>query len=308
MKALLGALLWMSACVASAQTTVDGDAWIAGAVMVGTNTAASSRLHVQASSATAVPFQVSGMDLSPSFRVGRDGKVGLSSYSAANLDVFGTGDNDNTSLELRAGNLYPAVSTLTQLSLGQNGTTDRSHRIYSVHLDSSARNSLDFKLWTPAAGAASDPAVMTVLSLVTISTASGASVHVRPFGEPTAELVVSNGAMMGGGTVHAATQVSPSSREWKSDISYLDASEEAAAYERIESLKHVSFRYARDKRGRFVRDRQAPLRRGLLYEEAPAVLRRTGSGLSFNERLNDTELAFKELARRLDALEKEKLP
>ncbi|MEQ1920603.1 MAG: hypothetical protein ABL955_15550, partial [Elusimicrobiota bacterium] len=292
---ILAALAAFLASGAQAQTAVVGDAWIIGPVMVGTTTASSSRLSVVASSATETPFQVSGVDLTPFLRVGKDGKVGMSTYSAANLDVNGSGDSTNTALMLQSGNLYGGGTTRVQLAFGQDGTTNRRHAITSVHSDSTTHNSLDFLIWSPDAGTTS-LATMTVLSLVTISSTAAieASVHVRPIGDPKHELMVSDGASPGGGTIHVAAQVTPSSREWKRDIAYLGAEDEAAAYAHERNLKHVSFRYARLKGKEFVRNSRAPIRRGLIYEDAPAEIRGPGETLSMDQRLLETELAFKE--------------
>lgn len=291
---------------ARAQTVVTGDAWIIGPVMVGTTTAATSRLSVAASSATEVPFQVSGVDLTPFLRVAKDGKVGMSTYSAANLDVNETGDASNTALMLQSGNLYGGGTTRVQIAFGQDGTTNRRHSISSVHSDSTTHNSLDFRIWSPDA-ATSSLATMTVLSLVTISSTAAieASVHVRPIGDPQHELVVSDGASTGGGTIHVLNQVSPSSRDWKRDISYLGSEDEAAAYANERGLKTVSFRYARLKGGRFVRNSRAPLHRGLIFEDAPEQIRGPGETLSLDQRLLESELAFKEFERKLAAAELE---
>lgn len=306
MRVLLLAALTVLASKAGAQTSIVGDAWIIGPVMVGTTTAAGSRLHVAASSATEVPFQVSGVDLTPFLRVAKDGKVGLSTYSAANVDVNGAGDSANTALMLQSGNLYGSGTTRIQLAFGENGTTNRRHAIKSVHSDSTTHNSLDFLIWSPDAGTTS-LATMTVLSLVTISSTAAieASVHVRPVGDPKHELVVSDGASTGAGTIHVAAQVSPSSREWKRDIAYMGPEEEAAAYQAERGLKHVSFRYARLKGREFVRNARAPIRRGLIYEDAPAEIRGPGETLTMDQRLLESELAFKELARKLEAMEQE---
>ena len=307
-KLLIAASL--SVCLsasARAQTAIVGDAWIVGPVTVGTASAEGSRLHVAASSATEVPFQVSGVDLTPFLRVSKDGTVGMSTYSAAHLDVAGSGDDGSVGLMLQSGNLYESGTGRVQIAFGQDGTTNRRHAITSVHADSTTHNSIDFKIWSTDTGSAATMATMTVVSLVTISTPAGtaASVHVRPIGDPTVELVVSNGASTGGGAIHVAASVTPSSREWKRDIAYLAPAEEAEAYEAERGLKHVSFRYARIKRGKYVRDSRSPLRRGLIFEESPAVLRGPGESLSLDQRLLESELAFKELARRLDAFEKE---
>jgi hypothetical protein len=306
-RLLLAALVASLAAKAGAQTAVVGDAWIIGPVMVGTTTAASSRLHVAASSATEVPFQVSGVDLTPFLRVAKDGKVGMSTYSAANVDVTGAGDSANTALMLQSGNLYGSGTTRIQLSFGENGTTNHRHAIKSVHSDSTTHNSLDFLIWSPDAGTATSVATMTVLSLVTISSTAAieASVHVRPIGDPKHELVVSDGNSTGGGTIHVSSQVTPSSRDWKRDIVYLGTDAEAAAYANERALNHVSFRYAKLKGARFVRNSRAPVRRGLIYEDSPEQVRGPGETLSFDQRLLESELAFKEFARKLEAAERE---
>lgn len=305
MRFLLIAVFSGLAVRAGAQTAIVGDAWIAGTVSVATASAESSRLHVAASSATETAFQVSGVDLTPFLRVAKDGTVGVSTYSAARLDVAGSGDDESTSLMLHGGNLYGGGTTRVQIAFGEGGTTNRRHSIVSVHSDSTTHNSLDFLIWSSDAGSATSLATMTVVSLVTISTATGASVHVRPVGEPEHELVVSDGDMTGAGTIHAANEVTPSSREWKRDISYLGAQDEAAAYAVERGLRHVSFRYARLKGGRFVRNRRAAVHRGLIYEDAPAELRGPGETLSLDQRLVESELAFKEFARKLEATERE---
>jgi hypothetical protein len=306
MKLLLAAILAALASGARAQTAIVGDAWILGQVMVGTTTPSGARLNVAASSATEIPFQVSGVDLTPFLRVSKDGTVGMSTTSAAELDVNGSGDSDNTALMIQSGNFYGAGTSRLQITFGQNGATDRRHAISSTHSSTTANGSIDFLIWTPAAGSASTLPTMTVLSLQSTSTTSGMSAHVMPVSVSTVEFTVSDGSSLGGGTIHAAAQASASSREWKKDISYLGDAEEARAYERVSGLKHVSFRYARLKKGgRYERNSRAPMHRGLIYEDAPAEIRGPGETLSFDERLLDSEMAFKELARRLDGLRKE---
>jgi len=306
MRIALTAVMMLLAQGAAAQTAVVGDAWIIGPVMVGTNTASSARVNVMASSATEASFQVSGVDLTPFLRVGKDGKIGMSTTSAANVDVNGSGDSENIALMLQSGNLYQGGTTRAQIAFGQDGTTNRRHSINSVHADSTTHNSIDFLIWSPSAGSATNLATMTVVSLVTISSLTrAAAVHVLPVGEPEVQLVVSDGSSRGAGTIHAAHQVTPSSREWKSEIEYLGAEEEATAYEREKSLGLASFRYAKMKGRNFVRNSRAPMRRGLIYEESPLMLRGKGESISMTQLLVETELAFKELARRTDALERE---
>jgi hypothetical protein len=288
---------------ASAQTAIIGDAWVLGRVMVGTTTP-SARMTVAPSSSTLVPFQTSGVDLTPFLRVGADGSVGLSTYSAAHVEVAGSGDSGNVGVELRAGNLYGGAGGNQQIAFGSNGTTNERHAINSVHLSSTVHNSLNFMVWTPDAGT-TNIATMTVLSLVSISTASGAAVHVRPVGEPTVELVVSNGASTGGGTIHVANQVTPSSRALKTGIAYLSDAERQQAYDDVKGLRHASFKYMKRKAAGYERDKHATTHRGLIYEEAPAGMRGPGESLSLDQRLLESEMAFQELVRRLEKLDAE---
>jgi hypothetical protein len=300
---ILPLFLVATASAASAQTTIVGDAWVLGRVTVGTPTPAARMTVVPSSVTPGVVFQASGVDLTPFLRVANDGTVGLSTYSAARLDVTGSGDSANVGLLLRSGNMF-GNSGMTQMTFGAGGAANERHAINSVHLSSTAHNSLDFLIWTPDAGTTSI-ATMTVMSLVTISTASGAAVHVRPVGDPIVELVVSNGASTGGGTIHVASQVTPSSRRFKTDISYLSDEERLRAYEDVKGLRPVSFRYMKMKGKTFTRDRRAALHRGILYEEAPQAVRGPGDSVSLDQRLLESEMAFQVLARHLESLEKE---
>jgi len=287
-------LLVRAAC---AQTLIGGDAWILGSVGVGT-TSPGARLEVKASSSAATIFQVSGVDGTPLLAVDRQGKVGLSTSPSANLDVGGVGDIGDLGLQLRNGNAGTETNKYQMLfGLGM----DYRHAMRSAHADSIPGNGLDFLIWTPDAGGSSDIASMDALSLVTTST--GASVHVRPFGTPDADLEVSNGSATGGGTVHRALEVTPSSREIKSDISYVSQDDEARAFNEVAGLKHAVFRYKGVKKRGFFWNTKESKHRGLLYEDAPASIRMAGKALSVNERINNAELALKELQRRLEAAE-----
>ncbi|MDX6768919.1 MAG: tail fiber domain-containing protein [Elusimicrobiota bacterium] len=305
MRTLLLAALLVGRCAyASAQSAIVGDAWILGKVSVGTTTAG-ARFFVLASSSTEVPFQVSGVDLTPFIRVGRDGTVGLSTYSAAHLDASGTADSADMGLMLRSGDLYGAGGGRVQIAMGANGSTSRRHTFTTVHVDSTALNSLDMRIWTPDAGTAADVATMTAASLVSSTAAFAGGVHVMPVGAPTVELTVSNGLSTGGGTLHAASVVTPSSRRLKSDVSYLAPTDEEAALARVRGLRHASFRYMKRKGAGYARDGRGPVRRGLIYEEAPDAIKGPAESLSLQQRLVESELAFKALARKLEALERE---
>lgn len=288
MKSLLLLLL---AVPAGAQTTIDSDAWILGAVGVGT-TSPGAPLEVAADDSHAAVFRVSGVDETPFLIVGQDGKVGVSTTPEAGLDVSGVGDASDIVVQLDAGDLAPETSTY-QLTLGYAGGESYRHAIGSKHADSVSGNAIEFYLWTPGAGGESAIGDQRVLSLVTTST--GASVHINPVGTPEYELVVSSGQTTGGGTVSAADIVEPSSRSLKRDIRPLGPEARRRALREIEGLRHRSYRYVGS----------ASRVRGLIYEESPASVRSGGGSLSFSERVVNAELALQALIGRLEALEKD---
>ncbi len=69
------------------------------------------------------------------------------------------------------------------------------------------------------------------------------------------------------------------------------------------ALRHAEFRYKRWRRDRLVVDRKAPLRRGLIYEDAPESVRDSGESIVIDYRVNNAEMALKEVMRRLEAVE-----
>jgi hypothetical protein len=146
---------------------------------------------------------------------------------------------------------------------------------------------------------------LRALSIVTTSSSSTAGLQVMPVeGELNAQLVISNAASLGGGTLHRWAEGTHSSRELKTDISKMSADDERAALAEVAGLQHVRFRYKSLRKGRLVRDKKQPMRRGLVYEEAPESIRRGGL-IVIQERVTNLELGMKELMRQLEAVEKE---
>lgn len=286
---------------AFSQAVINGDAWAKGKLGVGT-TSPGARCDVKAGSMTTSVLQVSGVDGTPFWMMNNAGRVGLSTTPTASLDVFGAGDSSDAGLELRGGNLYPATADY-QITFGYNGTTDYRHAIQTEHVNSVSSSSINFLIWEPGVGSSSAVATKNVLSLVTHST--GVAVHIRPAGYADADMVVSDGSLNGGGAVLRAGEVAPSSREFKTDIVYLNPQDELAAYDELGGQKLVSFRYKKLKRKKLVRDSSKPIKRGMLYEEAPESVRRPGGFLSLDARLSNAELALKELMRRLDKVKAE---
>ncbi|MBI3548638.1 MAG: hypothetical protein HY078_06245 [Elusimicrobia bacterium] len=292
---LLSTLLAQEA--AFAQTVVIGDAWVAGQVAVGTNTY-SGRFNVVGSSLTSTIFQVSGVDETPFLAVTSSGAVGMGMTPLARLDVNGSGDNGIAALELRNGNRLGSTGAY-QMTLSYDGSANLRHAVRTIHSSTQAAgNGMDFLLWTPAV-ATTSVGGLRVMSLVALST--GASVHVMPIGTPLYQMVISNGVTNGAGTLHRMSEGTVSSRALKSDIAYLGLDEETKAYEEVSALKHAAFRYKSWRNGKLVRDRRQPVRRGLIYEDAPESIRSPGKTLVVDERVVNLELTVKELIRRLEA-------
>lgn len=294
MKLLVAVLLW-GAMPALAQTTVDGDLWVQGKAGIGTSSPG-ARLEVKASSSAQVSLQVSGVDESPLFQVAKDGRVGLSTAPAAQLDINGVGDAGDIGLSLGNGNLYPSSATL-QLLFGYAGQAINRHGLRSVHAPTVENNRLDLLLWNPAAGSSSALPTLRVLSLETSTKAAGGGAfHVLPVGRAEVELAVSNGSSYGGGTILRAAEATHSSRALKTDIRDLEPAEIERAPREATSLRHVRFRY---------KGGPGPMRRGLIYEEASESVRGPGKTVSVDARVLNAELAAQELARELEALDAE---
>jgi hypothetical protein len=278
----------------SAQTVVIGDTLIAGKLSVGTTTT-NGRVFILSTAATTVPFQVSGVDLTPFLRVERTGDIGIGVEPQANLDVFGVADSSDTSVQLRNGNAYPSAS-LAQITFGYDGSADRRHSIRTMHATTTVNNQISFYLWTPSDDA-DELGTLNAFALQT--TTSGAGAHVNPTGDtPIYDLTVSRGGSLGAGEILAAAEVQPSSRKLKTDITYLSPQDSAVALSEVSGLKHARFRY-KTKRGVLKR----PLMTGLMHDEAPQSVRGPGQTVSFDERVNNAELAMQELIRRLESLE-----
>lgn len=285
---------FLLAGLVSAQTVAISDALIGGRLSVGTTTA-NGRVFVLSNPATTVPFQVSGVDLTPFLRVERTGDVGIGVEPQANLDVYGSADSDDVAVQLRNGNAYPAAD-LPQLAFGYDGTADRRHSLRTTHATTTVNNQLSFYLWTPA----DDTDELGTLNAFALqTTTSGAGVHVNPTADtPIYDLTISRGGSLGAGEILAASEVQPSSRKIKADIAYLSPQDSAIALSEVAGLKHARFRY-KTKRGVSKRS----LMTGLMHDEAPLSVRGPGQTVSFDERLNNAELAIQELIRRLENLE-----
>jgi len=221
--------------------------------MVGTTTASGSRLNVMASSATEVSFQVSGVDLTPFLRVAKDGTVGVSTYSAANLDVNGTGDDSSIGLMLHSGNLYGGGTNRFQMTFGQ-----KRHGPEPAPRHQLGPQRLDDAQFPGFLDLVDGPSARRTIATMTASPSSrsrrrpgrrcmcgGRSLEV--------EFVASDGASLGGGTIHVAASVTPSSPTGR-PIFPISASmrRDRGLHAGTRAQARV-FRYARLKNGRYVR-------------------------------------------------------
>lgn len=275
------------------------DLGVGGRLVVGLSTTGAG-LDLEAGAVSNYALLISSPDGRTMLAVNNMGSIGLGEDPVlGRLSIASGGD---AALQLRSGN-STGTPTSVQIALGYDGTAEMRHAIRTEHHASTTGNRMSFLLWTPAQSTPSLGA-MELLSLWASTSSSKGLVHIRPVGSSTEELIVSNGATTGGGTIHRLQAAAPSSREGKQDIVYLTEADEERALAELLALKLVRFRYKRlDANGELVRDPAAPLRRGILYEQAPESLRSGASGVSIDERVANLELALKAELRQLRDLQ-----
>lgn len=298
MKTLLLVPLLLAAVPVRAQFAASGDLTITGQTGIGA-AVPQARMEVKLSSADLYALKISSQNGDPLLVVDKAGQMGIGlSSPEALLDVNGRGDASDIGLQLRAGNSTSSVtSAQIVFAYDSSGTYRHSLRTRAT-ASQNWGNAIDFYLWnsTGSPTTLGDVGIMSLQAVPRASTA--ASVHIYPStGAPAYELVVSNGLTTGGGTVMAAGVSAHSRRALKSDISYLDEAEERRGFEDVLALRHARFRYEAG-------GPNAPLVRGLIYEDAPASIRSApGKSIVVESRLVNMELALKATRRRIAALE-----
>jgi hypothetical protein len=298
MRNLLFLPLLLAALPARAQFSASNDLTITGQTGVGT-AVPQARMEIKLSSADAYALKVSSPNGDALLVVDKAGQMGIGLASpGALLDVNGRGDASDLGLQLRAGNSTSSItSSQIVFAYDSSGTYRHSLRTRAT-AGQNFGNAIDFYLWN-STGAPTSLGDVNILSLQAVPRAStAASVHIYPStSAPAYELVVSNGLTTGGGTVMAANVSAHSRRSLKGDISYLDEATERRAYEEVKGLRHARFRYKAN-------GPNAPLIRGLIYEDAPESIRSApGKSIILENRLVNMELALKSTYRRIAALE-----
>ncbi len=297
MKHLIILPLLLAALPARAQFAASGDLTITGQTGIGT-AVPQARMEIKLSSADIYALKVSSPNGTAMLVVDKAGQMGIGLASpSALLDVNGRGDASDIGLQLRAGNSTSSVtSSQIVFAYDSSGTYRHSLRTRAT-AGQNLGNAIDFYLWN-STGSPTALGRLAVMSLQAVPAAStAASVHIRPVGTPSYELVVSNGLTTGGGSVMAANVSAHSRRALKSDIGYLDEAAERRAYDEVKALRHARFRYAAG-------GPNAPLVRGLIYEDAPESIRSArGKSIVVENRLANMELALKAANRQISILE-----
>jgi len=287
---------------------VTGDNQITGQAGVGT-LVPRARLEARMAAGDNFALKVSSQNGSALMVVDKAGKTGIGmSNPQGNLDVFGSGDGGNIGLQLRVGNSSSTTSS-SQIVFVYGSTETFRHSLRTRSVDGqNLFNAIDFFLWR-STGQPGALGSLQVLSLQAVPAASTGSVHIDPAGDPDVELEVSNGATTGGGAMHRASAGTHSSREIKTDISYMDQAQELGAYEDVKALRHARFRYKAIQpsfppyKPMLVRNPTLPLARGLIYEDAPESIQGPGKTVILDDRVLNLEMALKEINRRIAELE-----
>lgn len=288
------ALLLLAPAAAGA-VDFSGNLQVTGQVGVGTEVPR-ARLHVEMKAADSYALLVSSPNGTQELLLDKQGRLGVGvSTPGSKADVQGSADDGDIGLLLRVGN--SSQTTDSSQILFSYSTTSYRHNLRTQHDATQYQyNSIEFFLWNatapPSSLAAADLGDLGVLALEGMTALSSGSVHVMPFGTPDAELEVSSRTTLGGGTIHRAAAVAPSSKRLKSDIEQLGikAQDEAAAA--LQSMRFARFRY----KGA---ESDSPLLRGLIYEETPASIQGPGKTVVLDERILNLELALQAVHRRI---------
>ena len=254
-----------------------------------------AKAEVESRAENSYTLAVSSVNRQTLVSVDNIGQMGIGVVPQANLDI-GQG---SIALQLRSGNSTSSVSA-AQIAFGYNGDYSMRHFFRTEHSTATEGNKMDFLVWNPGAGSTTTLANLNALSLQGIAAASNGSFHVHPYGEPDAEVEVSDGLSTGGGTMQRLQVLTPSSRRFKTDIAELSEKDERRALDDLIGLKHVRFRYRSLRKD----DPAQPLRTGLIYEEAPKSIRTDDGALSSTERMANVEMALKASIRRFEELRK----
>jgi hypothetical protein len=277
------------------------DDTIAGNLLVGF-LGSGAQAEVVARARDSITLQVSSANHQPMLAVTNIGNVGVGVQApAGQLDV----GSSSVALQLKSGNLT-STGTSVEAAFGYSGDVSMRHALKTFHRTSTVGNEMDFFVWTPDAGSTGTLATSELLALQASAViASGGSMHVVPVGTAVAELEVSNGLSTGGGTMQRLQVLTPSSKRFKSDITYLKEKDEDRALAETAALTHVRYRYrSRAKDGSLYDDPRQQVRVGLIYEDSPESIRGAGQTLLTNERLANVEMALKAAMRKLEVLEK----
>ncbi len=117
------------------------------------------------------------------------------------------------------------------------------------------------------------------------------------------ELEVSNGASVGGGSIHRASSGTHSKRALKHSINYYGPLDYKAAYDDLKTLRHVTFKYKSRQNGVLINDPLAAVHKGLIYEESPDRIKDGNGAIVIDDRIEMLEMALIEAIKKIEELE-----
>lgn len=287
--------LFLLVPVMSGATDFSSDLQVTGQAGIGTEVPR-ARLQAEMKAADGYALWVSSPNGTVELALDKQGRFGVGiATPGAKADVLGSADDGDIGLLLRVGN--SSQTTASSQILFAYSTTSYRHSLRTRHdATQYSYNSVEFFLWNstgaPTSLAAADLGDLGVLSLRGMMSLSSGSVHIMPFGAPDAELEVSSRTSLGGGTIHRAAALAPSSRRLKSDVEEFGPEGQEEAYDAIKALRFARFRY----KGAGA---DSPLMRGLIFEDAPASIQGPGKTVVLDERIVNLELALQAVHRRV---------
>ncbi|PCI39451.1 MAG: hypothetical protein COB53_03250 [Elusimicrobia bacterium] len=246
-----------------------------------------AQFEVEARTQNNYVLKASSADATSMTSIDNIGNWGIGTELAnATIEIDRVDAENDIALQLRSGNSTGSL-TSSQIALAYDGETSMRHLIKTQHYPSGADgNKIRFLIWSPTLGSTAIVSTSTMLSLESMTNSSGA-VHIMPVVTvSSANLTVSDGTTLGGGSILVSNTVVPSSIEFKADVEALNEDAYHKAYNDVQALRHVNFRY------KSAEGKASSMRRGLIYEDVSISIHGPGKSISFDQRLVNLEMSI----------------
>ncbi len=246
-----------------------------------------ARFEVQSAAQNSYTFMISSADAIPLMTATNIGSVGLGVLQPQAILDIGTNGRP-IAMQVRGGG-SPASKEGARIAFGFNGSDAMRHVVLTRHGPHSSDNGIDFMVWNQrlSTEAAANRAALSVQGG---ETAGKGAVQICPAGLPDAELEVSDGRSLGGGTTRRLEAQTPgfAGAVPREDVQALMRRQ---AYDDVMALRPARYRGATGSG------------RGLIATEAPQSIQGGNGVVLLDTRVANLELALQESIAKLARLE-----